>query len=320
MRRTPPRRSRADPPPIFATRHRGLAEQLRRLGRSLDTGATILLLGDQGTGKDRLARLLHDRSSRATAPFVKIDMGALADDLLESELFGHEKGAFTGAVAGKPGLLEGAGEGTIYLDRIDALSLRGQGKLLRLLEERILRRVGGTRSSPIRARFVASAPPDLPQMARSGQFREDLLYRLAVVTVRLPSLADRRADVVPASRAILREGGGPGRLTPAAEEALRSHPWRGNWRELENVLLRAAPEARGRGSAAVDVADLALAAPSDPQELVRNAGRAGWTLRALTDAYVTLVLDECGGNVAEAARRLGVARKTLYERRRNACG
>ncbi|HEX7579180.1 MAG TPA: sigma 54-interacting transcriptional regulator, partial [Thermoanaerobaculia bacterium] len=155
---------------------------------------TILLLGDPGTGKDRLARLLHELSARAGEPFVKIDMGALADDLLESELFGHEKGAFTGAVAGKPGLLEGAGEGTIYLDRIDALSLRGQGKLLRLLEERNLRRVGGTRSTLIRARFVASGPPDLPQRTRSGLFREDLLYRLAVITVRLPSLTDRRAD------------------------------------------------------------------------------------------------------------------------------
>ena len=317
MRRTPPRRSRADgPAPLFATRHRGLAEQLRRLGRSLDSGATVLLLGDQGTGKDRLARLLHERSGRSSEPFVKIDMGALADDLLESELFGHEKGAFTGAVSGKPGLLEGAGEGTIYLDRIESLSLRGQGKLLRFLEERLLRRVGGTRSTPVRARFVASAPPDLPQRARTGRFREDLLYRLAVVTVRLPSLAERRADVVPASRAILRGAGGPGRLTPAAQAALRAHPWRGNWRELENALLRAAPEARALGAAAVDVDHLALAAPADPQELVRSAGRAGWTLRTLTDAYIELVLDECGGNVADAARRLGVARKTLYERRR----
>lgn len=317
MRRTPPRRSRADASsPIFATRHRGLAEELRRLRRSLDSGVTILLLGDPGTGKDRLARLLHELSARAGEPFVKIDMGALADDLLESELFGHEKGAFTGAVAGKPGLLEGAGEGTIYLDRIDALSLRGQGKLLRLLEERNLRRVGGTRSTLIRARFVASGPPDLPQRARSGLFREDLLYRLAVITVRLPSLSDRRADIIPASRAILRAAGGPGRLTPAAEAALRSHPWRGNWRELENVLLRAGPEARSRGVATVDVSDLALVGPSDPEELVRTAIRAGWTLRALTDSYITLVLDECGGNVAEAARRLGVARKTLYERRR----
>jgi DNA-binding NtrC family response regulator len=317
MRRTPPRRSRADAsPPIFATRHRGLAEELRRLGRSLDSDVTILLLGDPGTGKDRLARLLHERSGRASEPFVKIDMGALADDLLESELFGHEKGAFTGAVVGKPGLLEGAGGGTIYLDRIDALSLRGQGKLLRLLEERNLRRVGGTRSTLIRARFVASGPPDLPQRARSGLFREDLLYRLAVITVRLPSLTDRRADIVPASRAILRSVGGPGRLAPAAEAALRSHTWRGNWRELENVLLRAAPEARSRGAAAIDVSDLALVAPSDPEELIRVALRAGWTLRALTDAYITLVLDECGGNVAEAARRLGVARKTLYERLR----
>ena len=316
MRRTPPRPSRADASPFFPTRHRGLAEELRRLHRSLSSDATVLLLGEQGTGKDRLARLLHERSPRRDEPFVKVDLGALADDLLESELFGHEKGAFTGAVTAKPGLLEGAGEGTIYLDRIDTLSLRGQGKLLRLLEERNLRRVGGTRSTIVSARFVASAAADLSRRARTGEFREDLFYRLAVVTVRLPTLAERTVDLLPAARALLRAAGGPDRLTKGAVEALRTHRWGGNWRELENVLSRAAPEARAKAAAAVDLSHLGLLAPSAPEQVLATAARSGWSLRRLTDAYVALVLAESGGNVAEAARRLGVARKTLYERSR----
>jgi DNA-binding NtrC family response regulator len=299
---------------LFATRHRGLAADLDRLERSLDSDATVLLLGAPGTGKDRLARLLHDRSSRAAAPFVRVDLAALADDLLESELFGHEKGSFTGAVAGKPGLLEGAGRGTLYLDHIDVLSPRAQGKLLRVLEERVVRRVGGTRETAVLARFVASSAPDLPQRVRSGEFREDLFYRLAVLTVKLPTLAERRGDLLPAARALLREAGGPAALTPAARQALRVHPFRGSFRELENVVRRAALEARAAGAAAVDEPHLGLLSASQPEALLASAARQGWTLRRLADAYAALVLAETGGNVAEAARRLGISRKTLYQR------
>ena len=299
---------------LFATRHRGLAADLARLERSLGSSATVLLLGAPGTGKDRLARLLHDRSPRAAEPFVRIDLGALSDDLLESELFGHEKGSFTGAVAAKPGLLEGAGRGTIYLDRIDVLSPRAQGKLLRVLEDRLARRIGGTREHRLEARFVASAAPELPRRVRDGDFREDLWYRLAVVTVRLPTLAERRGDLLPAARALLRGAGGPADFTPAARAALKAHPFRGSFRELENVVRRASLEAQAAGAPAIDVPHLGLLAAAEPEAILAAASRRGWTLRRLTDAYLSLVLEETGGNVAEAARRLGVARKTLYGR------
>ncbi len=302
--------------PLFATRHRGLKQQLSRLARTLDSATTVLILGAPGTGKDRLARLLHERSRRRAEPFVRIDLAAIPDDLFESELFGHERGAFTGAVSAKPGLLEGAGEGTVYLDRIDVLSPRAQGKLLRVVEERLFRRVGGTRPLSLRARIVASAAPDLPRRARTGEFREDLFYRLAVVTVHLPTLAERRGDVLAGARAAAREAGGPSRLTPAAEAMLRDHPWRGNWRELENVVRRASIEARESGAPALDISHLRPGGPGDPEALLAEAARSGWTLRRLSDAYIDAILEESGGNVAEAARRLGIARKTLYERRR----
>ena len=302
--------------PLFPTRHRGLKMQLSRLARTLDSDSTVLILGAPGTGKDRLARLLHERSKRRDEPFVRIDLAAISDDLFESELFGHERGAFTGAVAGKPGLLEGAGDGTIYLDRIDVLSPRAQGKLLRVLEERVFRRVGGTRALSLRARLLASAAPDLPRRARTGDFREDLFYRLAVVTVHLPTLAERREDLPAGARAIARAAGGPSRLTAAAEEALRTHPFRGNWRELENVVRRGAIDARASGAPAIDTRHLPLVGSGDPEALLSQAAHSGWTVRRLTDAYIDVVLEESGGNVAEAARRLGLARKTLYERRR----
>jgi DNA-binding NtrC family response regulator len=302
--------------PLFATRHRGLALQLARLSRTIDSDATVLLLGAPGTGKDRLAHLLHERSSRAALPFVRIDLGAVPDDLFESELFGHERGAFTGAVAGKPGLLEAAGEGTLYLDRIDALSLKFQAKLLRVIEERSVRRVGGSRLTPLKARIVASADPELPRRARAGTFREDLYYRLAVVTVRLPTLVERRVDILSAARALLRDEGASQKFTRAAERALLSHPWRGNFRELENVLRRVVAETVRDPDAPIEAAQLGLVSADDPESLLVAAARSGWTLRRLTDAYMKLVVAESGGNVAEAARRLGIARKTFYERRK----
>jgi DNA-binding NtrC family response regulator len=171
------------------------------------------------------------------------------------------------------------------------------------------------RQLPIRARLVASAGPDLARRARAGTFREDLFYRLAVVTVSLPPLVERREDLLPAARALAKAGGGPAAFTAAARRVILGHAWRGNFRELENVVRRAANEARAGGDAAIDAVHLKLASPSDPEALLHAAAHARWSLRQLADAYIALILDEAGGNVTEAARRLGVARKTLYARR-----
>ncbi len=310
------RRSAPTPAPLFATRHRGLREQLRRLARAADSANTVLLLGAAGTGKDRLARLLHERSRRAAEPFVRVDLAAVADDLFESELFGHERGAFTGAVAPKPGLLEGAGAGTLYLDRIDALSLRAQGKLLRLVEERLVRRVGGTRQTALRARLVASAGPDLPRRARSGEFREDLFYRLAVVTVTLPPLADRREDLLPAARTVAREAGGPAAFTPAARARLSAARLA---RELPGARERRPPRG-GRGGVrhgpprSTPRTSSSRARPTRVRCSRPPPARAGRSASSPTRTS-EMVVEDAGGNVAEAARRLGIARKTLYERR-----
>ncbi len=300
--------------PLIATRNRGLAASLARLARAIDTEATILILGAPGTGKDRLAETIHARSVRAPQPFVRIDLAAIADDLFESELFGYERGSFTGAMTSKPGLLEGADNGTIYLDRIDVISGRAQGKLLRVLEERAFRRVGGTRQLKAGARFIASALQDLPKRVRGGDFREDLYYRLAVVTIVLPPLSERLADLASVARAFLRADGLTGVLTPEVAALLRGHPWRGNWRELESVLKRAIQEARARGGDTLLVSDLALEPLPEAEGLLRTAVRLGWSLSELERRYIGMVLEESGGNISEAARRLGISRKTLYER------
>ena len=271
----------------------------------------MLLLGAPGTGKDRLARLLHEHSSRAGAPFVRVDLAAVADDLFESELFGHERGAFHGRRRRKPGLLEGAGDGTLYLDRVDALSLRAQGKLLRVVEERLVRRGGGRAPVPL-ARLVASAGPDLPRRARAGTFREDLFYRLAVVTVSLPSLFRAPRGPSPGGARARESRGRPGHVHGgrAARAALPRLA-----REFSRARERRPPgrERRGRGRGGRDRRPARQARGS-----LRSRGaapqRALEPLRQLSDAYIALLLDEAGGNVAEAARRLGVARKTLYAR------
>ena len=272
---------------------------------------TVLIGGETGTGKELLARALHYGSPRASDPFVEVNCAAIPANLLESELFGHERGAFTGAVAAKPGLFEIAHGGTLFLDEIGTLPLELQPKLLRALETRSIRRVGGQQSRQMDVRVVAASHVDLGQAVRQGEFREDLYYRLNVVTLVLPPLREREGDVELLARTFVERiatsyGLPVPELSQETRTALRTHRWPGNVRELRNVLERAVvlsppgvlklgplEDARGRRETPSGV----LPFPAPLAEVVRTAAQA--------------MLDLTGGNKSEAARRLGISRPRL---------
>jgi DNA-binding NtrC family response regulator len=290
-----------------------LRAALDRAARIIPHGTvTVLITGETGTGKELLARAIHYNGPRRDAPFVDINCAAIPEHLLESELFGHEKGAFTDATSTKPGLFEMANKGTLFLDEIGHLALPLQGKLLRALEERQVRRVGGSRNIPVDVRVVAATHVDLAAAARRGAFREDLYYRLNVVPLELPTLRDRRSDIPMLVQHFIARFAGdygmtPPSLTPAAEQLLRMHAWSGNIRELRNVIERAVllcHESR------IDVADLAVGATTSAP---RGDGVLPFpsTLSALTRAAVEEMLRLCNGNKSEAARQLGISRPRL---------
>src|ERR1700693_5502579 len=217
-------------PLLFRTRNRALAREITALGRALELPSTILIVGESGTGKDHLARAIHEGSSRAGKPFVRIDAANLSDELFESEMFGHERGAFTGAIAARRGLLDAAGEGTAYLDDASSLSPAAQAKLLRVLQEKTFRRLGGETSHPFRARLLVSSRRELAALAEEEIFRSDLFYRIGVISVRLPRLIERPEDILPLARTFLKRAarayGRPARrLTRDSGEALLRHSW-----------------------------------------------------------------------------------------------
>ena len=303
---------------LFKTRNRALAKEIASLERAADLPSTILILGESGTGKDRLARAVHDVSSRVSRPFVRIDAANLSDDLFESELFGHERGAFTGAVSAKKGLLEVAEDGTVYLDEVSSLSPAAQAKFLRVLQEKTFRRLAGSVTHPFRGRMIVSSRRDLAGLVSQGAFRDDLFYRIDVVSVRLPRLRERPEDVLPLARAFARRAARAWdrparRFTDAAEKTLQRHPWPGNVRELQHVVEKAVLAAEG---ADIQATDLPAGSLGAPETLVAAALESRWTLKELTDAYISETLRRAGGNRSLAARRLGVSRKFLWERER----
>src|SRR5215831_19627095 len=209
----------------FKTRNRALAREIDALDRAANLPSTILILGDSGTGKDRLARAIHDVSDRASSPFVRVDAANLSDELFESELFGHERGAFTGAIAAKRGLLEVAEDGTVYLDEVSSLSPAAQAKFLRVLQEKNFRRLAGVTTHPFRARLIVSSRRDLAALVAQGAFRDDFFYRIDVVSCRLPRLSERPEDVLPLAREFARRAARAydrpaRRFTDAAEKTL----------------------------------------------------------------------------------------------------
>jgi two-component system response regulator AtoC len=281
------------------------------------TEATVLLLGETGTGKEVAARALHAASQRAGRPFVAVNCAALSESLLESELFGHEKGSFTGAHAQRRGRLELAEGGTFFLDEIGELKGDLQAKLLRVLQERRFERVGGTRTLAADVRWVAATNRDLRAMILTGAFREDLYHRLAVFPIRLPPLRERRLDILPLAEALLRRsaadlGRPPLRLDEAARARLLGAELRGNIRELRNVLERAAILSDD-GIVRADHLLLEPAIAPAPAAAAPPPAGAG-KMEDLERAAIHHALAETGGNRRQAAERLGMGLRTLYDK------
>ncbi len=278
---------------------------------------TVLLTGETGTGKELFARAIHYNGPRKSQPFVEINCTAIPDTLLESELFGHEAGAFTDARTAKPGLFELADGGTLFLDEIGHLPLALQGKLLRVLEERTLRRVGGTRNISFDVRIIAATHVDLRQAVDRGEFREDLWYRLNVMSIELPPLRDRLDDVVELAEAFVRRFAReygiepPPTLSAGAIRALTSRAWPGNVREVRNAIERALLVSDGKRLEEADLAGGVSAPHRTPSP--GEHGELDWPspLGTLVRSAGLAMIERCGGNKSEAARRLGISRQRL---------
>jgi transcriptional regulator with PAS, ATPase and Fis domain len=291
-----------------------MREAVRLAERVAATDANVLVTGESGAGKDALSLFIHERSRRAGQSFVKIDCAALPGELLEAELFGYERGAFTGATEARPGRLEAAHKGTLVLDEIAHLGWDAQAKLLRVIERREFERLGGRRTIRVDARLIALTNVDLDDAVRRRAFREDLFYRLNVVRIHVPPLRERREDTVELARAFLKtyatkHGRRARRLSPEAVALLESYEWPGNVRELANTIERAVIVADTERVEKAHLPDALRASIG-----TRRRGRAWRSLAELEADYIAETLEAVGGNKSEAARLLGISRKNLYEK------
>ncbi|HTO95775.1 MAG TPA: sigma-54 dependent transcriptional regulator [Myxococcales bacterium] len=272
------------------------------------TDAPVVILGESGSGKEVLARAIHANGARKKAPFLAVNVAALPSELLESELFGHVRGAFTGATASTHGLFQAASGGTLFLDEIAEMSLPLQAKLLRVLQDGEVRRVGETRTFSVDTRIFCATHRDLRKAVAEGRFREDLYYRLKVFTLEVPPLRRRSEDILPLAEMFLRQEKHPtSRFTEAAERALLAWPWPGNVRELLNAARHGALFSEGQD---VDVAHL----PPDMLEAHPPGGDALRSLAEVEREHILRVLQACGGRQADAARILGIGRTTLWRK------
>jgi DNA-binding NtrC family response regulator len=285
----------------------------RLVARVAALDATVLIQGETGTGKELVARAIHHASPRSARPFVVVDCAAMPETLFESELFGHERGAFTGAVNTRRGLLETAEGGTCFLDEIGELSVGLQSKLLRVLQERVVRRLGANETVPVDVRIIAATNQDLKRRVEEGRFREDLYYRLNAVALRVPALRERRDDIpILATHFLTRYAAQAGKslagFAPETLAHLLTYAWPGNVRELEHVVERAVAVSL---SAVVAPEDLPPEIRGEPVRLP-TVSAPRMTLEELKRWYVTTVLEETGGNKVRAAEILGIDRRTLY--------
>jgi two-component system nitrogen regulation response regulator GlnG len=325
---------RRDGPPLESLigRSSAMVEVFKEIGRVARTEMTVLLMGESGTGKELVARAVHANSARARAPFITVNMAAIPRDLMESELYGHERGAFTGAAERRPGKFELASGGTLFLDEIGEMPVELQAKLLRVLQEREIDRVGGSRPLPVDVRIVAATNADLARSVEDGRFRRDLYYRLAVVPIRLPPLRERGQDVVLLARHFAAKygeqlRGRPLTLARDAEPLLLAHSWPGNVRELQNVLQRALLKLPGTRLSARDLAPLLPAGAAREKGLEGfveslldapepTGGRHQAALAAVEAPLISAAMVRTKGNQLKAAELLGMNRNTLRERMR----
>ncbi len=286
--------------------------------RVADASATVLIQGESGTGKELVARALHYSSSRKNNPFIQVNCAALPEGLLESELFGHEKGAFTGAIAQRQGRFELADGGTIFLDEIGEISPHVQVKLLRVLQEKSFERVGGQHTLKVDVRIIAATNKDLGLEMREGRFREDLFYRLNVIPLKMPSLRERKEDIPLLVEHFLRKYDTKGRITtvePAALKLLVEYSWPGNIRELENTVERLAIVAPGTVIEGKDIPAELRFSPYIPGQAVRFVlPEGGLDLEQVEKEFITQALERAQGNKSKAAKLLGLTRHTLLYR------
>jgi two-component system response regulator AtoC len=297
-----------------------MREVYKSIGLAAATGAPVLILGESGTGKELVASALHRHSERSAGPFIRVNCGALPEGLVESELFGHERGAFTGADRQRPGRFERAARGTIFLDEIGELPLSAQVKILRVIQQHEFERVGGTETLKTDARVISATHRDLSKEVAAGRFREDLYYRLNVARIMIPPLRDRRDDIEALANHILRNverrhGWRSLSLSREALAVIRERPWPGNVRQLENTLARAVISARGR---TILPEHLETDEPADISISLPAEAVGSMPLRALLAEVerraIERALTACGGNRTKTAEKLGISRRQLFDK------
>ena len=305
------------PPVSIVGRSPRMVQIFKDIGRVAMSNANVLITGASGTGKELVARAIHDHSSRKDKSFVAVNCGSFTETILESELFGHEKGAFTGADRARRGLVESSDGGTLFLDEVTETSLSFQVKLLRVIQEQQVRRVGSNSDTSVDIRILAASNRDVPELIRQGIFRQDLFYRLSVVQITLPSLEERREDIPLLVENFLQQfktkNGRRVTIEPTAVELLQSRPWPGNVRELENTVCRLAIFARNGRITRLEVdaeTQGSVSTPGSESATSPNPDR----LLELEKQHIVQMLKLTRGNKSEAARRLGIERKTLYKK------